>query len=127
MLSLLLACGLFQVLRPQAKRGMQISGLVITPVPFDSKFGLDEFGDLVERTGAVGNLLINFATASAADAANFVAYMTAQQGSPPVNGAEWAARTREALELAWTEALASVTSSEARHWFAHCGYCTEPK
>jgi transposase len=37
-----------------------------------------------------------------------------------------AARTREALELAWTEALASVTTSDARHWFAHCGYCTEP-
>ena len=37
-----------------------------------------------------------------------------------------AARTREALELAWTDALASITSSETRHWFAHCGYCTEP-
>ena len=37
-----------------------------------------------------------------------------------------AARTREALELAWTDALASVTASDARHWFAHCGYCTAP-
>jgi transposase len=37
-----------------------------------------------------------------------------------------AARTREALELAWTEALASVTASDALHWFAHCGYCTAP-
>ena len=37
-----------------------------------------------------------------------------------------AARTREALEHAWTDALASVTASDARHWFAHCGYCTEP-
>lgn len=37
-----------------------------------------------------------------------------------------AARTREALELAWTDALASVTDSDARHWFAHCGYCTAP-
>lgn len=37
-----------------------------------------------------------------------------------------AARTREVLELAWTDALASVTPSDARHWFAHCGYCTEP-
>jgi alpha-L-arabinofuranosidase len=77
---------------PQAKRGMQISGLVITPVPFDSKFGVDEYADLLERTGAAGNLLINFGTASAADAANFVAYMTAPQGSPPVNGVDWAAR-----------------------------------
>jgi alpha-L-arabinofuranosidase len=77
---------------PRAKRGMQISGLVITPVPFDSKFGPDEYGDLLERTGAAGNLLINFGTASAADAANFVAYMTAPQGSRPVNGIDWAAR-----------------------------------
>jgi transposase len=37
-----------------------------------------------------------------------------------------AARTRESLELAWSEALASVTSSDARHWFSHCGYCTAP-
>lgn len=37
-----------------------------------------------------------------------------------------AARTRETLELAWTAALASVTANDARHWFAHCGYCTAP-
>jgi transposase len=37
-----------------------------------------------------------------------------------------AARTREALELAWTETLASVTASDALHWFAHCGDCTAP-
>lgn len=37
-----------------------------------------------------------------------------------------AARTREALELAWTEALTSVTARDAFHWFAHCGYCTAP-
>jgi transposase len=36
-----------------------------------------------------------------------------------------AARTHEALDLAWTDALASVTPSNARHWFAHCGYCIE--
>jgi transposase len=37
-----------------------------------------------------------------------------------------AARTRESLDLAWTEALAGITPSDARNWFAHCGYCTEP-
>jgi transposase len=35
-----------------------------------------------------------------------------------------AARTREALEEAWNEALSSITVSDARHWFAHCGYRT---
>ena len=37
-----------------------------------------------------------------------------------------AARTQDALALAWTQALASFTSSDARHWFAHCGYRTAP-
>lgn len=37
-----------------------------------------------------------------------------------------AARTRETLELAWTDALETVTASDARQWFAHCGYCTAP-
>jgi transposase len=35
-----------------------------------------------------------------------------------------AARTRDALEQAWTEVLPAVTPGDARHWFAHCGYCT---
>jgi len=37
-----------------------------------------------------------------------------------------AARTREALEQAWVEALPSITASDARHWFAHCGHRTAP-
>ena len=32
------------------------------------------------------------------------------------------ARTREALEAAIKQALARVTESDARGWFAHCGY-----
>lgn len=32
------------------------------------------------------------------------------------------ARTREALEAAIRQALATVTESDARAWFAHCGY-----
>ena len=32
------------------------------------------------------------------------------------------ARTREALDAAITRALATVTASDARAWFAHCGY-----
>ena len=32
------------------------------------------------------------------------------------------ARTREALEAAIKQALAMVTESDARAWFAHCGY-----
>jgi len=32
------------------------------------------------------------------------------------------ARTREALEQAITQALTSITVSDARHWFHHCAY-----
>jgi transposase len=32
------------------------------------------------------------------------------------------ARTRQALDAAVTRALATVTASDARAWFAHCGY-----
>jgi transposase len=32
------------------------------------------------------------------------------------------ARTREALEVAISQALATVTESDARAWFKHCGY-----
>jgi transposase len=32
------------------------------------------------------------------------------------------ARTRETLEAAIKQALATVTESDARSWFAHCGY-----
>jgi len=32
------------------------------------------------------------------------------------------ARTREALEAALKQALSTVTESDARAWFTHCGY-----
>jgi transposase len=35
-----------------------------------------------------------------------------------------AARTREELDQAWTAVLPTVSVSDARHWFAHCGYRT---
>ena len=37
-----------------------------------------------------------------------------------------AARTREALEPAGDEALPTITTTDARHWFAHCGHHTAP-
>ena len=77
---------------PQAQRTQQVGGLLTLPMPEDSSFGPDEYGNLLDTTGATGDLMLNFATSSAADAANFVAYMTAPQGGPLVNGVDWAAR-----------------------------------
>ena len=36
------------------------------------------------------------------------------------------ARTREALEAALAEALETITASDARNWFVHCGYALSP-
>jgi alpha-N-arabinofuranosidase len=49
--------------------------------PSDSTVGPDEFGQLLDRTGAAGVMTINFATGSPADAAALVQYMTGKPGS----------------------------------------------
>lgn len=83
-----------QAIGPQAQRGQQVGGMPIASLalPEDSAFGPDEYGNLLDTTGTTGDLMLNFATASAADSANFVAYMTAPQGGPLVNGVDWAAK-----------------------------------
>ena len=35
------------------------------------------------------------------------------------------ARTREALEMAMTQALATITAADAQGWFRHCGYALQ--
>jgi transposase len=35
------------------------------------------------------------------------------------------ARTREALDAAITEALATIMETDARGWFLHCGYALQ--
>jgi len=36
-----------------------------------------------------------------------------------------AARTKEALDQAITQALQTITAQDVRGWFAHCGYCAQ--
>lgn len=81
-----------RALGPRQRRGQQVSGLATYPAPLDSGFGPDEFGDLLNQTGAAGTLMINFATASAADAADFVAYMASPIGAALVDGVDWPVR-----------------------------------
>ena len=52
-----------------------------TAGPSASSFGPDEFGQLLNLTGATGLITANFATGTAAEAAAFVAYMTGAPGS----------------------------------------------
>ncbi|MGH2888075.1 MAG: alpha-L-arabinofuranosidase C-terminal domain-containing protein [Solirubrobacteraceae bacterium] len=51
--------------------------------PSPSTVGPDEFGRLLDLTGAEGVIDVNFATGTAADAADLVHYMTDAQGSSP--------------------------------------------
>jgi alpha-N-arabinofuranosidase len=54
-----------------SKPGRALDG----PVP--SAVGPDEFGRLLDQTGAVGTITVNFASGTPEEAADFVAYMTA--------------------------------------------------
>ena len=63
--------------------------------PAASAVGPDEFGRLLEQTGAAGTITVNFATGTAQEAAAFVAYMTAPESkhpsSDPTDPSYWAA------------------------------------
>jgi alpha-L-arabinofuranosidase len=51
--------------------------------PAPSTVGPNEFGNLLAATGAAGDVVVNFATGTADEAADFVAYMTAPYGEQP--------------------------------------------
>lgn len=78
---------------PQAERednepyGMQDAGLssvcCTVDLPTPSTVGPDEFGQLLGQLGAVGNIVVNFDTGTAQQAADWVAYMTAPHGEQP--------------------------------------------
>ena len=62
--------------------------------PDASSVGPDEFGQLLDQAGAIGNVVVNFATGTTQEAADFVAYMTAplspQRSSSPADASYWA-------------------------------------
>jgi alpha-N-arabinofuranosidase len=66
---------------PNEPYGMQAATLssvcCLLDGPAPSTVGPDEFGDLLDQIGAVGNVVVNFATGTVQEAAHFVAYMTA--------------------------------------------------
>ena len=68
---------------PQDERLGQTS---TTTVPFDSVFGPDEFGSLLETYGLRGTIVVNTATGNAAEAADWVAYMTGRAIEAPSSG-----------------------------------------
>jgi len=64
---------------PQSQRTDNPIGPSNGPSP--STVGPDEFGQLLDLTGASGVITVNFGTGSAQEAADFVSYMTGQVGT----------------------------------------------
>jgi alpha-N-arabinofuranosidase len=64
---------------PQA--GRQANPIAPANGPSDSTVGPDEFGQLLDHTGAAGVMTVNFATGSPQQAAALVEYMTGAPGS----------------------------------------------
>jgi alpha-N-arabinofuranosidase len=64
---------------PQSKRSDNPYGPTSTPSP--STVGPDEFGELLDQTGASGVFTTNFATGDAQEAAELVQYMTGRVGT----------------------------------------------
>lgn len=64
---------------PQSQRTDNPYGPLNGPSP--STVGSDEFGELLDDTGASGVITTNFSTGSAQEAADWVAYMTGRVGS----------------------------------------------
>ena len=62
--------------------------------PAASAVGPDEFGQLLGQSGAIGNIVVNFATGTTQEAADFVAYMTAplsrHPSADPADASYWA-------------------------------------
>ena len=79
--------------------GMQAASTlshVVLDGPLPSTVGPDELGRLLSRTGTQGTVVVNFATGTAAEAADLVAYLTAplppRPSKSPAKASYWAAR-----------------------------------
>lgn len=81
------AIGPSQDRRPNEPYGMQAASVsricCVLDGPEPSTVGPDEFGRLLDETGAEGTITVNFVTGTAREAADFVAYMTAPVSSHP--------------------------------------------
>ena len=71
--------------------------------PSPSTVGPDEFGQLLDRTGAAGVMTVNFATGTPAEAAALVQYMTGAPGSSAWADRRVADGHRAAYRVPWWE------------------------
>lgn len=81
---------------PYGMQSAKLSGICcVLDGPQPSTVGPDEFGQLLDQTGAAGTVTVNFDTGNAQQAADFVAYMTApltrHPSDDPAEPSYWAA------------------------------------
>lgn len=62
-----------------------------TGEPLSNEYGPDEHARFAEQAGAVANMVVNFGSGDAAEAADWVEYMNAPVGTNPNGGIAWAA------------------------------------
>ena len=76
---------------PREERGCQTHGSVGSGEPLESNFGPDEHARFAASVGAETTLVVNFATGTPQEAADWVEYMNAPVGTNPGGGTAWAA------------------------------------
>jgi alpha-L-arabinofuranosidase len=75
---------------PTAERGCQTHGSRGSGEPLSSNFGPDEHARFAGSVGAETTLVVNFATGTPQEAADWVEYMNASVGTNPSGGVAWA-------------------------------------
>lgn len=75
---------------PQAQRGCQTHGSTGSGEPLDSDYGPDEHARFAEQVGATDDIVVNFATGTPQEAADWVEYMNTPVGQNPDGGVAWA-------------------------------------
>lgn len=75
---------------PVSERTPNVDATLNNPEPQPSDFGPDEYGRYLEQIGAAGDMVVNFATGDAQEAADWVEYMTTPAGENPGGGVAWA-------------------------------------
>lgn len=73
---------------PLAQRTRNIHGKTMEPLT--NEFGSDEFVRFIQQNGATGTVVVNIATGTAQEAADWVEYMNAPVGTNPGGGIAWA-------------------------------------
>ena len=117
---------------PQEQRTPNVGGSPLSPTPTSSDYGPDEHGEYIESIGAKADLMLNFGTGSAAEAADFVEYMSAPVGANPNGGTAWAeVRASNGhpapYDVGYVEIGNEISGGGQGYWLATDGEAVDPR